>query len=45
MSNNEITLQVVEVTQRIGTFYSASISAKDLVQISYADVRRIEDMM
>ena len=43
MSNNEITLQVVEVTQRIGTFYSASISAKDLVQISYADVRRIEE--
>lgn len=43
METNEIILPVVEVTQRIGTFYIASISARDLVQISYADVRRIEE--
>jgi DGQHR domain-containing protein len=43
MNNREIILPVIQVTQRIGTFYIASISAKDLVQISYADVRRIED--
>lgn len=42
MEPNEIILPVIEVTQRIGTFYIASISAKDLVRISYADVRRIE---
>lgn len=43
MANNDIILPVIEVTQRIGTFYIGSISARDLVQISYADVRRIED--
>jgi DGQHR domain-containing protein len=41
--SNEIVLPVIQVTQRIGTFYIASINAKDLVQISYADVRRIEE--
>lgn len=43
MNNLEITLPVIEVVQRIGTFYAASISAKELVQISYSDVRRIEE--
>lgn len=43
MDNLEITLPVVEVVQRIGTFYAASISAKELVRISYSDVRRIEE--
>jgi len=43
MENNEITLPVIEVKQRIGTFYIASINAKDLVQISFSDVRRIEE--
>lgn len=43
MNNNEIILPVIEVRQRIGTFYIASISARDLVQISFADVRRIEE--
>lgn len=42
MNTNEIILPVIEVTQRIGTFYIASINARELVQISYADVRRIE---
>jgi DGQHR domain-containing protein len=43
MSTTEIILPVIEVAQRIGTFYAASINAKDLVQISYSDVRRIEE--
>jgi DGQHR domain-containing protein len=43
MSTNEIILPVIQVTQRIGIFYVASINARDLVQISYADVRRIEE--
>jgi DGQHR domain-containing protein len=42
MSNNEIILPVIEVNQRIGTFYIASVNARELVKISYADVRRIE---
>jgi DGQHR domain-containing protein len=43
MNNSEIILPVIEVVQRIGTFYAASISARELVQISYSDVRRIEE--
>ncbi len=43
MSTTELILPVIEVAQRIGTFYAASIGAKDLVQISYSDVRRIEE--
>ncbi|HEV8285200.1 MAG TPA: DGQHR domain-containing protein [Chitinophagaceae bacterium] len=43
MDNNEIILPVIKVAQRIGTFYLAAISAKELVRISYADVRRIEE--
>lgn len=42
MSNNFISFPATEVKQRIGTFYIASLSAFDLVRISYADVRRIE---
>lgn len=34
-------LTVLRVSQRIGTFYIASMSAKDLVAISYSDVRRL----
>lgn len=41
MEKVEIKLSVIKVVQSIGTFYIASISARDLVQISYADVRRI----
>lgn len=43
MNNKEIILPVIEVRQRIGTYYIASISAKELVQIAFADVRRIEE--
>jgi len=42
MNNMEIILPVIRVTQRIGTFFIGSLGAKELVQISYADVRRIE---
>jgi len=42
MDNNEIVLPVLEVSQSMGTFYIASISAKALVSIAYADARRIE---
>lgn len=43
MNTNEIILPVIQVSQRIGTYYIASISAPDLVKIAYADVRRIEE--
>ena len=39
----EIALPVIEVTQRIGTFFIGSLGAQELVQIAYADVRRIEE--
>jgi DGQHR domain-containing protein len=39
---NHISFRCMEVTQPIGTFYVGSIDSKDLIHISYADVRRIE---
>lgn len=41
MKDGKIILNVLRVEQRIGVFYIASISAHDLVHISYADVRRL----
>ena len=41
MEDNELFLKVLRVRQPIGDFYISSISAKDLVDISYADVRRL----
>lgn len=41
-SNDYIRFKCFEVIQPIGTFYIGTINAKDLVEISYADVRRIE---
>ena len=38
---NELELSVLEVHQPIGDFFIASIPAKDLVDISYSDVRRL----
>lgn len=44
MSNNgTVEFTCLEVTQPIGTFYVGAINAKDLVEISYVDVRRIEE--
>ena len=36
-------LPIHEVKQKGGTFYSASIKARDLVSITYSDVRRLVD--
>lgn len=43
MSSNADLLEVpvVEVQQPVGTFYVASVPAEQLVQITYADVRRL----
>lgn len=43
MSANELKLTVLKVRQPIGDFYIASIKAKDLVDISYSDVRRLAE--
>lgn len=37
-----IRFNCIEVQQPIGTFYLGAINSRDLVRISYADVRRIE---
>jgi DGQHR domain-containing protein len=41
--NDKITFQAIRVSQPIGDFYIASIDAKRLCEISYADVRRMAD--
>jgi len=41
MVNGEIRLEVLRVSQPIGDFFISSIQAKDLVEISYSDVRRL----
>ncbi len=42
MNNNPIKFQVIKVSQPLGDFFIGNIKARDLVDISYADVRRIE---
>lgn len=42
-SCKQVQVPCIEVTQPIGTFYMASISHDVLRQITYADVRRIEE--
>jgi len=42
MNERSIRFQVIKVSQPIGDFFIGNISARDLVTISYADVRRIE---
>ncbi len=41
MNASELTLRVIEVKQPIGEFYIGSVSARDLINISYSDVRRL----
>lgn len=41
-SSEQIRFPCLSVTQPIGTFYVGVVAASDLVDISYADVRRIE---
>jgi DGQHR domain-containing protein len=43
MSNSTITLKALPVKQPIGEFYATSIAAKDLVRISFSDVRRLAE--
>src|SRR4029077_660018 len=43
MEPKKIRCDCIEVVQPIGTFYIGSMDSSDLVKISYADVRRIED--
>ena len=42
MSDDFISIDCLEITQPIGTFYIGVMDAEDLIRISYADVRRIE---
>lgn len=42
MDKDSVSLSVIEVNQRIGKFYIASIGAQDLVRIAHFDARRIE---
>lgn len=41
--NNLVRFPAIQVTQPIGTFYIGVIDSADLIEISFADVRRIED--
>lgn len=40
---NEIRISVRQVTQPIGSFFTASMDARTLVDISFSDIRRMED--
>lgn len=42
MDTKKIQFTCIEVKQPIGTFYLGAIDYKDLIEISYADVRRLE---
>ncbi|MDP2386990.1 MAG: DGQHR domain-containing protein [Bacteroidota bacterium] len=42
MDANSVDLKVIKVSQPIGDFFIGTIKARDLIKISYADVRRIE---
>src|SRR2546427_7240262 len=43
MNGDHIDFSCIRVTQPIGTFYIGAIDARDLCQISYADVRRMQE--
>jgi len=43
IKTGSIEVDCIEITQPIGTFYTASISYKDLIEISYVDTRRIRE--
>ncbi|MBL0057097.1 MAG: DGQHR domain-containing protein [Chitinophagaceae bacterium] len=42
MNSNLIKFPVIKISQPLGDFFIGNIKARDLVNISYADVRRIE---
>jgi DGQHR domain-containing protein len=39
---NKLVIPCIEIEQPIGVFYIASINSKDLLSISFADIRRVE---
>ena len=43
MNDKILSLPVLKVEQPIGTFYIASVKARDLVEISFSDVRRLAE--
>lgn len=43
MNAKTLSLPVLKVEQPIGTFYIASVKARELVEISYSDVRRLAE--
>jgi DGQHR domain-containing protein len=43
MNGDRIQFSCIKVTQPIGTFYIGAIDARDLHEVAFADVRRIED--
>lgn len=43
IKTGSVELDCIEVRQPIGTFYTASISYKDLIEISFVDTRRIRE--
>jgi len=43
MAGDHVTFNCIQVTQPIGTFYIGAVDSTDLVDISYADVRRISE--
>lgn len=43
MNDKILSLPVLKVEQPIGTFYIASVKARELVEISYSDVRRLAE--
>lgn len=42
-NSKSLKFPVIEVTQPIGSFYIASIKARDLIDITYSDVRRMAE--
>ena len=42
MSNFELLLDIIEIRQRVGSYYIASIKTKDLLEISSVDRMRME---
>jgi DGQHR domain-containing protein len=42
MTNNDIKINCLEVNQPIGTFYIGVLKAKDLIDISYSEIRKQE---
>jgi DGQHR domain-containing protein len=41
--DNKFQIPCIEVEQPIGTFYIGAIKSEDLLKISYADIRRVQD--